>query len=98
MNFEVLAGFFRSSLSGITVYIDINSTTSPDVNALSNLFVYWSNMSISIVVPCSGTSGSTLYTNVVKSLFIISVVAPERCFSSFNTAIICLNNITVLAV
>ena len=98
INFEVPAGSFKFFSSGIIIYNNINSATSPDVNAFSNPTVYWANVPISVAASRSDMSESALYTSVAKSSFIISVVILERRFSSFSAATTCLNNTTILAV
>ncbi len=49
------------------VYTDINSATSPDEGALSNLLVFCINVSRKIAASRSVTVGNILYTNVVNS-------------------------------
>ncbi len=80
------------------VYSEINSANSPEVGALSNLLVCWTNVSIKIAAPRSVNVGGYLYTNVVKSSFIILTIPPVSSFSSLNATKICLNNATVLLV
>ncbi len=80
------------------VYIEINSITSLDEGALSNLLVFWINVPRKIAAPYSVTVGDILYTKVVNSSFIISIIPSVRSFSSFKVAKTCLNNTTVLLV
>ena len=80
------------------VYSEINSANSPEVGALSNLLVRWINVPIKIAAPCSVTVRGYLYTNVVKSSFIISIIPPVSSFSFLRAAKTCLNNVTVLLV
>ena len=98
MNFEVPSGSLRSSSFDIIVYTEINSTTSPDEGALSNLLVFWINVLIKIAASYSVTVGGALYTKVINNLFIISRIPPVRPFSSFKVAKTCLNNAIVLLV
>ncbi len=51
-----------------------------------------------IAAPHSVTVGGALYTKVVKSSFIISIIPPVRPFSSFKAANTCLNSATVLVI
>src|SRR6266498_2545918 len=97
-NFGVPISSSRSSFFGITVYCDINAANSPEVGALSNPLVCWINVSIKIAAPRSVNVGGYLYTNVVKSSFIISIIPPVSSLSSLRFANTCLNNATVLLV
>ena len=80
------------------VYTEINSANSPEVGALSNLLVYWINVLIKIAAPHSVSVRGYLYTNVVKSSFIISIIPSVSSFSSLRVTKTCLNNATVLLV
>ena len=71
---------------------------SPEVGALSNPSVCWINVPIKIAVSHSVNVGEYLYTNVVKSSFIISTILLVSSFSSLNTTKTCLNNATVLLI
>ncbi len=97
-NFEVPTSFFKSPSLGTIVYSKINSAVSPNESALSNPFVLWINVSIKIAAPHSDTVEHALYSKIIKSSFIISIIPLIRFFSSFIAAITCLNNATVLEV
>ncbi len=75
------------------VYIEINSANSPEVGALSNPLVCWINVPIKIAAPRSVNIRGYLYTNIVKSSFIISTIPPVSSFSFLNVAKTCLNNV-----
>ncbi len=98
VNFEVPISSSRSSSFGIMVYMEINSANFPEVGALSNLLVCWTNVSTKIAAPRSVSVGEYLYINVVKSSFIISITPPVISFSSLIAAKTYLNNATVLLV
>src|SRR6266540_735508 len=98
INFGVLIGCCKSSSFGIIVNCDINAANSPEVGALLNPSVCWINVPIKIAAPCSVNVGGALYTNIVKSSFIISIIPPVSSFSSLRLAKTCLNNATVLLV
>ncbi len=98
VNFEIPISSLRSSSFGIIVYTKINSTTSPDVDALINPSVFWISVSIKIAAPRSVTVRGALYTKVVKSSFIILMIPLVKPFSSLIVAITYLNNATVLPV
>ncbi len=98
VNFGIPISSSKSSSFGIMVYSEINSANSPEVGALSNLLVCWINVSIKIAAPRSVRVGGYLYTNIVKSSFIILTIPPVSSFSSLNVTKTCLNNATVLLV
>jgi len=98
VNFGVSISSLRSSSFGIIVYTEINLATSPVVDALINPSVFWINVSIKIAASRSVIVEGALYTRVVKSSFIISMISSVKPFSSFIVAITCLNNATVLLV
>src|SRR6266542_830369 len=98
VNFRIPLGSLRSFSSGNIVYTITNLPTSPIVGARSNSFIFWIKVSINITTPHSDIFGGSLYTRVIKSSLIISVIPPERYPSSFRFAITYLNNATVLAV
>ncbi len=98
INFEVPISSLRSSSFSIIVYTEINSATSPDVDALINPSVFWISIPIKIAAPHLVTIGGALYTKVVKSSFIISMISLVRPFFSLIAVITCLNNATVLPV
>ncbi len=98
VNFGVPIGYWRSSSFGIIVYNEINSANSSEVGALSNLLVRWINVSIKMAASRSVTVRGYLYTNVVKSSFIILIISPVSSFSSLRVVKTCLNNATVLLV
>ena len=98
VNFGVSISSSRSFSFGIIVYSKINSANSPKVGALSNLLVCWINVSTKIAASHSVNVRGYLYTNVVKSLFIISIILPVSSFSSLRATKTCLNNATVLLV
>ena len=95
VNFKVPIGSSRSSSFGIIVYSKINF---PDVGALSNLLVCWINVSIKTAAPHLVSIRGYLYTNIIKSLFIISIIPPVIFFSSLRATKTYLNNATVLLV
>ncbi len=97
-NFGVPINSSKSSSFGIMVYMEINSANSPDVGALSNPLVCWINVPINIAAPHSVSVKGYLYTNVVKSSFIISIISPVIFFSSLRATNTCLNSATVLLV
>ncbi len=97
-NFRVPSGSLRSFSLDTIVYTEINSATSPDEGALSNLLVFWINVLIKIAAPHSVTVRDALYTKVVNNSFIISRIPSVRPFSSFRATKTCLNNTTVLLV
>ncbi len=98
MNFEVSFSFFKSHPFSNIVYTKISLATLLDEGALSNPFIFWISVLIKIAAHCSDISKGTLYTKVVKSSLIISVVSPKRHPFSFMIATTCLSNITVLAI
>ena len=98
INFGVPISSSRLSSFGIMVYSEISSANSPDVGALSNPSVCWINDPIKIAAPHSDNVGGCLYTNVVNSSFIISMIPLESFLSSLRAAKTCLNNTTVLLV
>ena len=59
-------GFYWSSSFSIMVYIEINSANSPEVGALSNPLVCWTNVLIKIAAPLSVNVGGYLYTNITN--------------------------------
>ena len=97
-NFRFPLGFLKSFPSGNIVYIEINSDISLNEDALLNSFVFWIKISINIIASHSDMPKGILYTRVVKSSLIISVISLERHFFSFITANTCFSNTTVLAV
>ncbi len=98
LNFRISFSSWRSSFFSIIIYTEINSATSPDEGALSNLLVFWINVLIKIATSHSVTVRGTLYTKVVNNLFIISRILSVRPFSSFRVIKTYLNNATVLLV
>src|SRR6266542_42758 len=98
VNFGVPISSSRSSSFGIMVYSKISSASSPDVGALSNPSVRWINVLIKIAAPYSINVGGYLYTNVIKSSFIILIIPPVSSFSSLRLAKTCLNSATILLV
>ncbi len=98
VNFEVPISSLRSSFFGKMVYCDINAANSSEVGALSNPSVFWINVPIKIAASHSVNIGGYLYTNVVKSSFIISIIPPVNFFSSLTLAKTCLNSAMVLLV
>src|SRR6266540_854844 len=98
INFGVPIGSLRSSFSGNTVNCDINAANSPEVGALSNPSVCWINIPIKIAAPRSVSIRGYLYTNVIKSSLIISIIPSVSSFSSLRLAKTCLNSATVLLV
>ncbi len=86
VNFEVPISSLRSFFLGIMVYCDISAANSPEVEALSNLSVCWINVLIKIAAPLSINVGGYLYTNVVKSSFIISIIPSVSFLSSLRFA------------
>jgi len=84
VNFGVPISSLRSSSFGIIVYTEINLATSPTVGALINPSVFWINVLIKIAASHSVTVRGALYTKVVKSSFIISMIPPVRPFSSLT--------------
>src|SRR6266542_2742449 len=98
VNFGIPISSSRSSSFGIIVYNEINSTNSSEIGALSNLLVCCINVPIKIAAPRSINVGGYLYTNIVKSSFIISIIPPVNSFSSLRATKICLNNAIVLLV
>ena len=62
--------------------MEINSANSPEVGTLSNLLVCWINVLMKIAAPRSVNVGGYLYTNVVKSSLIISIIPPVSSFLS----------------
>ncbi len=82
VNFGIPIDSSRSFFFGIMVYIEISSANSPDVGALSNPPVCWINVLIKIAAPHSVNVRGYLYTNIVKSSFIISIIPPVSFFSS----------------
>ncbi len=97
-NFGIPISSSRSSFFGITVYYNINAANSPEVGALSNPSICWINVPIKIAAPRSVSVGGYLYTNVVKSSFIILIILPVSSLSSLRLAKTCLNSVTVLLV
>ncbi len=89
VNFGVPISSLRSSFFGIIVYTEINSATFPDIGALINPSVFWISVSIKIAASRSITVRGALYTKVVKSSFIISMIPLVRPFSSLIVAITC---------
>jgi len=73
----------RSSSFGIIIYTEINSATSSAISVLINPSVFWISVPIKIAAPRLVTVRGALYTKVVKSSFIISIIPPVRPFSSF---------------
>ncbi len=98
INFGVPISSLRSSSFGIIVNYDINVANSPEVGARSNPSVCWINVPTKMAAPHSVKVGGCLYTNVVKSSFIISIIPPVSSLSSLRLAKTCLNNATVLLV
>ncbi len=80
------------------VYIEINSATSPDEGTLSKPLVFWTNVLMKIAAPPLVIVRGALYTKVVRSSFIISMIPPVRPFFSFRATNTCLNSVTVLVV
>ncbi len=97
-NFRVPIGSLRSSFLGIMVYCKISAANSPEVGALSNPSVCWINVLIKIAAPRSVSIGGYLYTKVVNSSFIISIIPPVSFLSFLRLAKTCLNSVTVLLV
>ena len=98
INFRIPFSFWKSSSFSIIIYTEINSATSPDEGALSNLLIFWINVPIKIATLCLITVRGALYTRVVNNSFIISRIPPVRPFSSCKMTKTCLNNTTVLLV
>ncbi len=98
VNFRVPTGSSRSSSFSTMVYNEINSANSPEVGVLSNPSVCWINVLIKIAAPRSINVGGYLYTNVIKSLLIISKIPSVSSLSSLRLAKTCLNSATVLLV
>ncbi len=98
VNFGIPISSSRSSSFGIIVYIEINSANSPEVGAFSNLLVCWINVLIKIAAPHSVNVGGYLYTNIVKSSFIILTIPSISSFSSLRSTKTCLNKAIVLLV
>ncbi len=80
------------------VYYDINAANSPEVGVLSNPSVCWINILIKIVASHSVNVGGYLYTNVVRSSFIISIIPPISFLSFLRLAKTCLNSAMILLV
>ncbi len=83
---------------GIIIYTDINSATSPDESTLSNPLVFYIKVLRKIAAPRSVIIESALYTNVVNSSFIISIISLVKPFSFFIATITCFNNTVILTV
>ncbi len=98
VNFRVPISSSRSSFFGITIYCDISVANSPEVEALLNPSVCWINVLIKIAAFHLVSVGGYLYTNVVKSLFIILIIPPVSSLFSLRLAKTCLNSATVLLV
>src|SRR6266498_4590200 len=98
VNFEIPISSLRYSSFGIIVYSEINPANSSEVGALSNLLVCWINVLTKIAASHSVSVGGYLYTNVIKSSFIISIIPLVSSFSSLRTIKTCLNNATVLLI
>ncbi len=98
VNFRIPIGSSRSSSFGMMIYSEISSANSPEVGALSNPSVCWINVPIKIAAPHSVNVRGYLYTNVVKSSFIILIIPPISFLSSLRLAKTCLNSVTVLLV
>ncbi len=98
VNFGIPIDSSRSSFFGIMVYCDINAANSSEVGALSNPSICWINVLIKIAAPRSVSVRGYLYTNVVKSSLIISIIPLVSSFSSLRLAKTYLNNAIVLLV
>ena len=98
VNFGIPISSSKSFFFSIIVYCDISAANSPEIGALSNPSVYWINVLIKIAASHSISVRGYLYTNIVKSSFIISIIPPVSSFSSLRLAKTCLNSATVLLV
>src|SRR6266540_1264608 len=98
INFGVPIDSLRSSSFGTIVNWEINAANSSEVEALSNPSVCWINVPIKIAALRSVNVGWALYTNVVKSSLIISIIPPVSSLSSLRLAKTCLNSVTILLV